>query len=274
MNKDKQLAVVTGASSGIGAQMAYLLAERGHNLIVTARRTKRLDEMAKNLQAKHGVRIFVISNDLLQQNGPSELYRDCTEIARRENLSINILINNAGMGQWHAFADTPIKRQLQGIQLNITALTELSFYFIQNMKEHGRQSYIMNVSSLVSFLPAPNYAVYAASKAYVRHFSEVLSFELEQTNIHVHCFCPGGTVSEFMEVAGQQTTDFARRGLMSAETVAKTGLRDMFLKKRTSIPGLGNKLSFALSKTLPKRVSKYLIHKIMSKSIRPNSDFN
>ncbi|MCY4523097.1 MAG: SDR family NAD(P)-dependent oxidoreductase, partial [Halobacteriovoraceae bacterium] len=227
MSEKKQLAVVTGASSGIGLQMAHLLAGKGYNLILTARREDRLVKTADILRKKHSIEVFGVASDLIDPSSPLELYQECMKISRKSALPLTILINNAGMGQWKPFVDTSIKRQLRGIQLNIAALTELSYYFVRTMKEHGEQSYIMNVSSLVSFLPALNYAVYAASKAYVRHFSEVLCFELERTNIHVHCFCPGGTVSEFMNAAGQQTTKFASRGLMSAKKVAETGLGDM-----------------------------------------------
>ena len=203
-----------------------------------------------------------------KKKGPEELYGDCVKHRpKREVVSHDSYqqCRNGAVGV--PLSILLFKKELQGIQLNITALTELSFHFIQAMKKHGRQSYIMNVSSLVSFLPAPNYAVYAAGKAYVRHFSDALYFELEQTNIHVHCFCPGGTVSGFMNAAGQQTTNFAQKGLMPTKRVAEIGLQDMFLKKRMSIPGLGNKLSFNLSKILPDRVNKYLLHKIMARSI-------
>ena len=268
MRENEQLAIVTGASSGIGERFAYLLAQRGYNLIITARRIERLMKTVKNLEKKHGVKVFAVAKNLLQKETPLELYRECENIAKKENLTLSILINNAGMGQWNAFEDTPIERQLKGIQLNIIALTELTFYFIKTMKNHRRQSYIMNVSSLVSFLPAYNYAVYGAGKSYVRAFSQALFYELEQSNIHVHCFCPGGTVSEFMNAAGQEVTHFGKRGLMTAEKVAEIGLKDMFFKKKISIPGIGNKISYLLAAILPERINKYLLFKIMSRSVK------
>ena len=268
MNTNNQLAVVTGASSGIGERFASLLARKGYNLIITARRVKRLEEIAQRLVKENKVKVFCVASDLLVDGGARKLYQQCRDLALKENLKITILINNAGMGQWKAFNDTPIQRHLNGIQLNITALTELSFYFISEMKNHGKESYIMNVASLAAFLPGLNYAVYAAGKRYVYNFSNALFYELEKSNIHVHCFCPGGTESEFMEAAGQVVTSFARKKLMSAQRVAEIGLKNMFLKKKMSIPGLGNKISFIISRILPERMNKYLLEKIMSKSIK------
>ena len=259
-----QLAIVTGASSGIGMDIAKILARHGFNLVITARRLSRLQELANFLKT---VRCFPFVCDLSRAGSGKELFEQARAIAQENNLTLTILVNNAGAGVWNGFIDNEIERELVNIDLNIRAVTELTHYCIQEMARHGQQSYVLNVSSLAAYLATPNYAVYSASKAYLRFFTEILSSELSKSKISFSCVCPGGTRTEFVALAGQQLKAASEIGMMNSDVVAEIAVNGMFKKKLIIIPGFLNKLTLFFFSHLPRKWQMGLLYKTMSRGI-------
>ncbi|HLL54704.1 MAG TPA: SDR family oxidoreductase, partial [Myxococcaceae bacterium] len=191
-------ALVTGASSGIGESLARLLASRGADLIVVARRADRLEALGRELSDKHKVKVRVVAQDLAVPGAAAELF-DKTE---GQGQRVDLLMNNAGFGTQEFFLDIPWERTTQEIQLNITALTELAYRFGRAMRER-KQGWLLNVASIAAYVPTSTMATYAAGKAYVLHFSQALGHELRGHGVQVTCVCPGGTVTEFQARANQ-----------------------------------------------------------------------
>lgn len=214
-------ALVTGASAGIGEELARVHAEQGGDLILVARRRDRLDELAAELAAAHGVRVDVIAMDLSKSGAAKRLYAQVSELG----LTVDVLINNAGLGAHGCFHESTLARQMQMVQVNIAALTELTHLFVQDMVERGAGR-ILNVGSTAGFLPGPLQAVYYATKAYVNSFSQAIANELDGTGVTVTVLCPGPVATEFQEVAdlgGVKGFDFTA----DARSVAECGYRAM-----------------------------------------------
>ena len=212
--------LITGASGGIGYELAKLFARDHHNLVLVARSTDKLEQIAAELQS-YGVTIKTITLDLTAPPAPRFLF----DQLRRDNIAIDILINNAGFGIYGEFAQMPEAEILGQISLNITALTELTRLFLPPMiaRRNGR---IMNVASTAAFQPGPFLAVYYATKAYVLSFSEAIANELRGSGVTVTCFCPGATHTDFARRAGVENSRlFKIVGGMSADKVALDGYR-------------------------------------------------
>ncbi len=225
-------ALVTGASSGIGVERARQLAARGMNLVITARRTERLEKLARELRDQQKIDVDVITLDLGQPTAPKELFEKTEGAGKR----IDVLLNNAGFGTQEHFAEIPWEKTREQMQLNIVSLTELTHLFLRAMLPR-KTGWILNVSSMGAYLPVPDFATYAAGKAYVRNFTEALAFELRKSPVRVCCLCPGGTATEFLDVAGQKTTWIVRAALMSADRCARIGLRALFAGRRNIVAG-------------------------------------
>jgi short-subunit dehydrogenase len=240
-------ALVTGASSGIGEAMARQLAERGADVILTARRGDRLEAVAATLRAAHGVRVDVLPLDLGAPGAAEELF------ARTEGQGrhVDVLVNNAGFGVHERFTDIAWDRTAAQLQLNVVALTELTHRFSRAMLGSGR-GWILNVASVGAYMPVPSYATYAAGKAYVRNFTEALAFELRGTPVHVCCLNPGATATEFMNVAGHQVPRGGSIALMSAERCARIGLRALFAGRRNVVAGWSNVFATLVFRLLPR----------------------
>jgi short-subunit dehydrogenase len=240
-------ALVTGASSGIGEAMARQLAERGADVIVTARRADRLDALAARLRDAYGVRVDVVALDLGAPGGAEQLFAR----TEGEGRGVDVLVNNAGFGVHDRFADIPWERTASQLQLNIVALTELTHRFVRKMldRQHG---FILNVASVGAYMPVPSYATYAAGKAYVRNFSEALAFELRGTAVHVCCLNPGATATEFMEAAGHELPRGASVAMMSSERCARIGLRALFAGRRNVVAGWSNVFTTIFFRFLPR----------------------
>ncbi|MEM7297183.1 MAG: SDR family oxidoreductase [Bacteroidota bacterium] len=233
----KELILITGASSGIGLEMAKILASRGYDLIVTARRKDRLDSLKSELQAKYNVSVHVFLADLSNVDNASKLYREI----KTRGLKVTMLVNNAGFGEYGDFTKTILEKELEMIQLNISSLVILSKLFAQDMRsqEHGS---ILNVGSLLSYFPFPYYAVYAASKAFVLSFSEAIRAELQGTNVRVSVLCPGPTETEFTSAQMLSTNSYKNMKMEGANAVASKGV-DLLLNKNTSsVVGFMNKV--------------------------------
>ena len=243
-------ALVTGASSGIGRELAKVLAEEGHDVVLVARRRERLEDLARELAARHGVSARAIAKDLEDPAGPAEIFAEL----EAERIAVDILVNDAGLGVYGRFWETDLARQLALIQVNLTALTALTGRFLPGMVARGRGR-IVNVSSTAAFQPGPYMAVYYATKAYVLSFSEALAEELAGSGVTVTALCPGPTVTEFQEGAGIEDTWLFRGPLvMDAAAVARAGWAGARRGKRIVVPGLGNKLLKETVRFSPRRL--------------------
>ncbi len=259
-------ALVTGASSGIGAAFARLLAGRGANLVIVARRQAELDALADDLRKRHAVEVEVIAIDLGTAAAAGEVFAR-TEGAGRP---IDVVINNAGFGEHQYFVDQKWERVAQQLQLNIVTLTEMSHRFGGAMAKRGR-GHIMNVASIGAYTPSPTYATYSAGKAYVRDFTEAIAYELAPRGVRVCSLCPGGTESEFHKVAGQTVPGWMRSmAFMTAERCAGIGLRALFGWRRNVVTGLGNKIGMWSLRFIPRRMMLWIAARSMGKPALPS----
>jgi len=243
----RPLALVTGASAGIGKELARVLA-RDHDLILTARRVEELNALAAELRAAHAAACHVVPADLADPRGPRQLF----DAVASAGLSVEVLVNNAGFGDHGPFAAADLGKLLRMIQVNVTALTELTGLFLPQMRARGRGR-VLNVGSVAGFQPGPLMAVYYATKAYVNSLSEALDDELAGTGVTVTCLCPGPTHSEFRAVAGMRR-GFSVAQEMDTRAVAEAGVRGMRRGKRLVIPGFRNRLLIFAERFLPRRV--------------------
>ena len=227
--------LITGASGGIGYELAKLFARDHYNLVLVARSGDKLAQVANELQA-HGINVKTVALDLAQAPAPAFLF----DQLQREGIAIDILINNAGFGAFGEFAQMPEEQILGQINLNITALTELTHRFLRPMLAR-RSGRIMNVASTAGFQPGPLMAVYYATKAYVISFSEAIANEVRNSGVTVTCFCPGATHTGFGKRAGNdQSRVFKQFGAMSADKVARDGYHAVMEGRTLAVSGLRN----------------------------------
>lgn len=242
-------ALITGASSGIGKAAAALLAESGANVILVARRADKLQEIAESLASKHKITATVIAKDLSEPNAAQQLYDE----VQKQQLTVDVLVNNAGIGYQEEYLNTPLEDHHKVIQVNLIAVNDLSYLFAQDMVARG-SGYILQVASFAGFISIPNFATYAASKAYVLALGEALADELGDKGVTVTTVCPGGTSTEFFEHSGQKIDGLRSLGMMTSEYVAKSGLRGLTRGHRTVVPGLLYKASVAGLRLIPRRL--------------------
>jgi uncharacterized protein len=255
-------AVITGASSGIGEAFAYKLASQGVNLVIAARRTEQLNALAKKLTEKFHVSVEVCTLDLNDTEAAEKLL----QFATHDGHQVDLLINNAGAGPYRNFLNTSLVEHQKIIQLNLVSLTALCHKFAHHMVEHKKPSYILNVASVASYQAIPKFAVYCATKSYVRIFSEIFSYEMKDSNVSVSCLCPGGTKTEFLDVNNQKTKS-GDTFLMSAEKVAHIGLEGTLAKRPVIIPGIFNKLSSWAPRFFPSRWNIFMSAKAMELAV-------
>ncbi|HZP06199.1 MAG TPA: SDR family oxidoreductase [Terracidiphilus sp.] len=252
-------ALVTGASSGIGAALARELANRGAKIILTARRKDRLASLAAELKAR-GTETQIVVADLNDPAAPRQIF-DATEGA---GLAVDILINNAGLGQYGAFHTNAEEQELSQIRVNCEAMVRLSRLFVPRMVERGR-GWVLVVASTASFQPIPYITTYAATKAFDRFFALGLAAEVARFGVKVTALCPGPTESEFFEVSHAEW--FRTRGVQPTEEVARLGVEALARGQRTIIPNLRGRLTALLVRFLPAG----LITHILEKAARPES---
>ena len=228
-------ALITGASYGIGASFASILAVEGARLVLTARSRDRLENLAAALRAKHGADVDIIEADLLDAESPQKIF-DATE---GRNSSIDLLVNNAGFGLVGDFDLLPLERQLEIVQLNITSLVALSHLFLKPMLAR-RSGAIINVASTAAFQGVPYFAVYSATKAFVLNFSEALTVECRERNVKVLALCPGPTSTNFHQVAGN-TRERPPANTQTPEEVVRTGLEALEKGKSYVVSGVQNR---------------------------------
>ncbi|MGD0829661.1 MAG: SDR family oxidoreductase [Terracidiphilus sp.] len=246
-------ALVTGASAGIGAALARELAQRGAKLILTARRKDRLELLAAELQAK-GVEVRIVVADLNDPAAPQRIF-DATEGA---GLVVDILVNNAGLGQYGAFCQTPIDQELSQVRVNCEAMVRLTRLFVPGMVER-RRGWVLILASTASFQPVPYLSTYAATKAFDRFFALGLAAEVARFGVKVTALCPGRTESEFFDIA--RAAAFRRRGMLTAEEVARRGVTAMLRGQRTLIPYVKGWVTALLVRFLPVGLITHYVEK-------------
>jgi short-subunit dehydrogenase len=244
----RPVTLVTGASSGIGAALATVFAEHGHELVLVARRERELGVLADAIAATGRPRPTVLPADLEQADSVDRI----GEALQKLGLEPDIVVNNAGFGLFGPSAGLDRARQRAMIELNVRALSELSLAFIDSLERH--RGGILNVSSIAAYLPGPGMAVYYATKAYVLSFSEALHRELKPRGVRVTALCPGPVATEFQARAGF-VRDHAPRLLMrTAEQVARQGYRGLKAGRRVVVPGLPNKVVVGLLRYVPRGI--------------------
>jgi uncharacterized protein len=239
-------ALITGASSGIGRELARVFASEGHDLVLTARNAKALAELGKTLGAEYGVRVHAIARDLARPKAPEELFAH----TRKKRLAVEILVNNAGVLWRGDFAGIALARQLELTQLNVVVPTALTRLFVEPMLKRGRGR-ILNVASIAGFQPLPGLGTYAASKAYLLHFTEALSEELAGTGVTATALCPGFTETGMLEpaLAAGRLPGFA---VSSAADVARDGYRACMAGTPVHVSGFVNQLATELVRYQPR----------------------
>jgi short-subunit dehydrogenase len=236
MGKLGHTTLITGASAGIGRELARLAAHDKRDLVLVARRRERLEELAAELRAAHGVEVTVLPVDLARPTTPKAIF----EQVQGSGLALEALINNAGFGTFGPFVEADGARQLEMIDVNVRALVELTHLFLPGMLAR-KQGQVLNIASVAGFVPGPYMATYYASKAFVLSFTEALATELRGTGVTATASCPGPTASEFGDVAGDARSKLLRR-TASAEKVAKHAYRAMLSGDVVAIPGWKNEL--------------------------------
>lgn len=246
---DRKTALITGASFGIGSELARIFARENYNLVLVARTADKLRLLASELEKAHGTRSLVLATDLTEPGAPAYILDQTT----RAGITVDVLVNNAGFGQYGLFAGNDVEECLKQIQLNVTTLTHLTRLYLPLMLEQNRGR-ILNVASTAAFQPGPLMAVYFATKAYVLHLSEALSNELEGTGVTVTCLCPGATATEFHKRAHATDMRLLRMGSMDARTVAEDGYRALLAGKPLVISGFKNWLVAQSVRFSPRRL--------------------
>ena len=244
-------ALVTGASSGIGAEIARLLGERGHGVTLVARRQERLAELARELESRLHVRADAIACDLSDASARERLVAEIAERGRE----VSVLINNAGFGSAGEFQDLDLDGELRMVRTNVEAVVHLCGEYIPGMVERGEGA-VMNVASTAAFQPLPRQSTYSASKAFVLAFTESLSSDLKGTGVTATALCPGPVKTEFTDQhegfeAAASTPDFV---WMSAEECARAAVKGLERGKRVVVPGVGNRIGSLAGQHAPRSV--------------------
>lgn len=255
-----QTALITGASAGIGVDLAECFAKDGYDLILTARSEGALTEVANRLSAAHGVKAHTVAQDLGAHGGGSAV---AAAIAAK-GLNVDVVVNNAGYGHAGALTSSDMQTQLGMIDLNVRALVELTYIYWDRMLANKRGG-VLNVASTAAFQPGPLMANYYASKAYVLSFSEALWEEARGTGVHVSCLCPGPTVSKFRERAGTGKTRLANASkVMASAPVAREGYNGFKRNKRVVVTGGNNKFIAGVGKYLPRETLLKMVRNVQS----------
>lgn len=250
--------LVTGASSGIGLELARIHASKGDSLVLVARRGEVLQKLKAKLENQYKISVFVIEKDLSNVGAASEIYNEL----KKQSIYVDVLINNAGFGDYNYFADADVDKLTAMLQLNVIALTQLTKLLLPYMLD-AKAGRVMNVASVAGFMPGPKMAGYYASKAYVLHFSEALAEELNGTGITVTALCPGATESGFQALAGADSSAlFKERVLPSSQDVAAYGYNAMMKGQRVAIHGLKNRLLVFLLRLTPRKLVTRIISQI------------
>lgn len=252
-----QNVLITGASGGIGYELALLFAKDKYNLILTARSEKNLQKIKSELEQKYGVTVRVICGDLSQPGFSNKIYKETID----NKINIDILVNNAGFGDFGYFHTTDIQKLEEMINLNILALTKLSRLFIPGMVER-KSGKILNLASVAAFFPGPLMTEYYATKAYVLSFTVALANELKGTGVTVTALCPGPTESNFSKTASAKESGLFNKKLPTAAHVAAFGYKKMKKGKLIPVHGFGYAFLTAISGIIPRKIAASVVRRI------------
>ena len=262
MAPPKQTALITGASGGIGLELARQFAAGGYDLVLVARSGARLEEIAAELMGRHGVAVRAFPCDLAVREAPEEIFRQLSAAG----VAVDVLVNNAGFATFGAFVEIDLARELEELQLNVVTLTHLTKKFLPGMLARRRGG-VLNVASTAAFQPGPLMAVYYASKAYVLSFSEALAEELAGTGVTVTALCPGPTATGFQQRAAMQDSKLFS-GLLKvadAPAVARAGYAGFRAGRRIVIPGLLNRLGVQTLRVSPRAMATRVVKRIQER---------
>ncbi len=258
-NGTADYALITGASSGLGAEFARQLAARGYNLILAARRADRMEALKREIgETSSATQIEIIVSDLSTDDGPQKLY----DAIKQKNLPVDVLINNAGFGIYGRYAETDWARERELLQVDIFAVAHLTKLFATDMIARGG-GHILQVSSIGGYQPTPTYAIYSGAKAFVLLFGEALNFELKRKNVKVTVLSPGVTATEFLDVAGQRRTLYQKLTMMQAPRAVREGLNALFRGKPSVVAGLLNAFLTWSTRLLPRRLQAFVAYAVM-----------
>lgn len=254
----KKTALITGASSGIGLELAKIHAQHGDNLVIVARNEKALLDLKNELEKQYGISVFAMEKDLAKPNAAQEVYDE----VRKHKIKIDYLINNAGFGDFGLFIERDFKKEEEMIQLNITTLTHFTKLYAQDMAKQGGGK-IMNVASTAAFQPGPLMAVYFATKAYVLHFSEAVNNELKGTGVTITTFCPGPTKSGFQKMAEFSPTLLSESiKYPTSKEAAEFGYKAMMKNKSVAIHGLRNFILANANRFAPRKFAVAMVRRL------------
>lgn len=247
MTTKNKCALITGASSGIGLELARLFAADGYDLVLVARHEQELQEAAMQLKNGSNINVAVIAKDLFEKNAAFELY----DLVKAKGISVDVLVNNAGQGNYGEFAETDIRRELDIIQLNISSLVVLTKLFLQDMLDRNSGK-ILNTSSIASKVPGPWQSVYHGTKAFVQSFTEAIRSELKDTDISITALLPGPTETDFFHKAGmEEAKNVKDKKLADPAEVAKDGYDALMSGDDMVVSGLKNKVQVAMGNIMP-----------------------
>ncbi|WP_332849219.1 SDR family NAD(P)-dependent oxidoreductase [Bacillus sp. FJAT-45037] len=256
----KTTALITGASDGIGLELAKEFATHGHDLVIVARSEDKLTKLSTSIQNDYDVKVTIIKKDLSKLGSVKELHEEISEL----NIQVDFLVNNAGFGLYGEFTKTNLDEELSMIDLNIRTLTELTKRFSPDMISRGYGG-ILNVASIAAFMPGPLMAVYYATKAYVLSFSEALDEEFKGTGVYVSCLCPGPTNTGFVKRAQLESSKLFNQGAMDVSEVSSLAFNSFMKKKTIIIPGLQNKALSSLVRLLPRKTVRKIVKKAQAR---------
>lgn len=244
---NRKTVLITGASNGFGLEFAKLFAKDNYNLVLVARSADRLKELGYSLQDEYQLQnLCIVQSDLSRPESPQEIYDEL----KQKGIKVDVLVNNAGAGLHGFFHETELERELEIIQLNIASVVHLTKLFLQDMVARN-EGKILNLASIVSFMPSPLMSVYAATKAFVLSFTEALQNELKDKNITVTALCPGASDTYFFKRADAENTRAANGPLSSPEEVARDGYNALMKGESRVVSGMMNKVQAGASNLLP-----------------------
>ena len=259
-----RFALITGATSGIGNGFAHVLAREGINLVIIARNEVRLEEVKSELEARYSIKVKIIPRDLTDPDAPEEIF----ENLKQEGIVLSVLVNNAGFNVHGKFEETDFVEELKMIRLHIVALTHLTKLFLRQ-RSRQCENMILNVSSIAGLVPGPLVSVHFATRAYILNFSLALTNELQGSDVHVTCLCPGPTKSSFFDRAHMGDVRLASGKpikLMNAQAVAAIGYDGLKKRKMIVVPGYRNKILAFMARVVPRslaiKITRWLMERI------------
>jgi short-subunit dehydrogenase len=258
-NLHGKTALVTGASSGLGVDFARELAMRGCNLVLVARREEALRKVQVELEERYKVKVTLMPMDLSVPDAPQRLFDE----TQRLDLPVDVLVNNAGFGLYGRHTDIPWESEQQMLQIDIMTVAHLTKLYLPQMLARNF-GYILMLASIGAYQPSPTYASYSAAKSFVLNLGEALNYELRKTGVGVTVLSPGVTATEFLKVAGQQTSLYQRMMMMRSEEVARVGINSMLQRRPGVVTGFMNSLTIFLNRFIPRRLSAWFAEKFMT----------